>query len=132
MIDTLGLVHGDLRGLTLTGGMPYFAERGNSYNMHAFGVYPVSPPKTAFTLAKNISSDIVDVDSSGVYLNEHLSGPATIELYAAIFDKLNHPRKAIIIARHENNHRCLAGTDDSRRLLSDCLLAKLWAGKKSL
>ncbi len=34
-IDGLGLAPGDPRGLTLTGGLPYFGGAGNNYAMHA-------------------------------------------------------------------------------------------------
>jgi acetyl-CoA C-acetyltransferase len=35
-IDGLGLSPDDLRGLTVTGGLPYFGGPGNNYSMHAF------------------------------------------------------------------------------------------------
>lgn len=35
-IDGLGLVADDPRGLTVTGGLPYFGGAGNNYSMHAF------------------------------------------------------------------------------------------------
>jgi len=35
-IDGLGLSPGDPRGLTVTGGLPYFGGAGNNYSMHAF------------------------------------------------------------------------------------------------
>ncbi len=34
MIDGLGIAPGDPRGLTLTGGLPYFGGAGNNYSMH--------------------------------------------------------------------------------------------------
>lgn len=33
--DMMGLAHDDPRGLTLTGGLPYFGGPGNNYSMHA-------------------------------------------------------------------------------------------------
>src|SRR6185369_1581241 len=33
--ETLGLSPSDARGLTLTGGLPYFGGAGNNYSMHA-------------------------------------------------------------------------------------------------
>lgn len=33
--DMIGLAHDDPRGLTLTGGLPYFGGPGNNYSMHA-------------------------------------------------------------------------------------------------
>lgn len=35
-IDGLGLASDDPRGLTVTGGLPYFGGAGNNYSMHAF------------------------------------------------------------------------------------------------
>jgi acetyl-CoA C-acetyltransferase len=35
-IDGLGLLPDDPRGLTVTGGLPYFGGAGNNYSMHAF------------------------------------------------------------------------------------------------
>ncbi|MFM8939553.1 MAG: acetyl-CoA acetyltransferase [Phenylobacterium sp.] len=35
MIDVLGIAADDPRGLTLTGGLPYFGGAGNNYSMHA-------------------------------------------------------------------------------------------------
>ncbi|MFN4116850.1 MAG: hypothetical protein ACK4F7_10190, partial [Inhella sp.] len=35
-VDGLGLSADDPRGLTVTGGLPYFGGAGNNYSMHAF------------------------------------------------------------------------------------------------
>ena len=156
--DALGVVHDDPRGLTLTGGMPYFGGPGNNYNMHgiaemvnwarnnpnefglvnangwyltkhAFGIYSATPPKTDFNQAEFGSQDIVDVNTTGIQLNEGLYGPAKIETYTVLFDKSNQPQKAIIVARDDNNNRCLANTDEAPEIF-ERLLANEAVGRR--
>ena len=43
--DGLGIEPGDPRGLTVTGGLPFFGGPGNSYSMHAIATLVVAPPR---------------------------------------------------------------------------------------
>ena len=148
--DALGLAHDDERGLTLTGGMPYFGGPGNNYNMHAiaemvawarshpseygllngngwyltkhaFGVYSATPPNAEFRVSTSDSMENVSANTrSRVNLKKNMLGAAKIETYTVIYDKSNCPQRAIIVARNDHN-RCLATSDNSSKTLDRLL-----------
>jgi acetyl-CoA C-acetyltransferase len=132
--DALGIAPDDPRGLTLTGGLPFFGGAGNNYSMHAIA-------EMADRLRKNPGSfGFVGANggwmtkySSGVYsttpveytdwddrplqealdvvaapeIVEHYSGPATVESYTVTTD-LNRDWIGIVVARTPGNARILA------------------------
>ncbi|WP_199554564.1 acetyl-CoA acetyltransferase [Sandaracinobacteroides hominis] len=123
--DEIGLRHDDPRGLTLTGGLPYFGGPGNNYSMH--GIAEViarcraAPGATGFVFA---NGGFLTKHSFGVWsttpkaferadpavyqaeidamqsppLTEKPEGAGTIETFTVIHDK-GVPAFAIVIGR---------------------------------
>jgi acetyl-CoA C-acetyltransferase len=131
IIDAVGLSVSDPRGLTLTGGLPFFGGAGNNYSMHAIaeavarvrsragsfalvsanggmlsktsvGVYSTTPTPWRPDRSALLQREIDDADAPAV--TERASGWATIESYTVA-----HGRKGttgIVIGRLKS--------DDSR------------------
>jgi len=136
--DGMHLATDDPRGLTLTGGLPYFGGPGNSYSLHgivetvgemrstpgAFGLvaanggimskYSVGVYSTEAAEWK--ADDSVRLRESvaarpGVPVSEHPDGSATIETYTVRYDW--PARTGIIIGRLDSDDsRFMALTDD--------------------
>ncbi|MGW8815577.1 acetyl-CoA acetyltransferase [Gordonia terrae] len=145
--ESLGLAADDPRGLTLTGGLPFFGGAGNNYSMHAIaeavarardtpgsfalvsanggvlsknsvGIYSTTPRELA---ADNSAELQTSIDAVGAPAHSHRpQGWATIETYT-----VEHTRKgpkAIIIGRLESDDsRFLANAADDDELM-DLLL----------
>jgi acetyl-CoA C-acetyltransferase len=145
--DAFHLAADDPRGLTLTGGLPFFGGAGNNYSMHAIAEAVAAarsaPGQFAFVGA---NGGMMSKYSVGVYsaapvpwmpdrsaerqaqidggagdaVTEHAEGAATIETYSVRYDW--ETRTGIIIGRLDaDGSRCLATTedDDLVALLSD-------------
>ncbi|MEV4342877.1 acetyl-CoA acetyltransferase [Actinoplanes sp. NPDC049596] len=144
--DAFGLSPDDPRGLTVTGGLPFFGGAGNNYSMHAIA--------TTVTRARAIpgtygfvgaNGGMMSKYSTGVYttapvawkpddspklqasLDAHPapgqasspSGPAVIETYTVKHDR-DGTRTGIVIARLESDgRRFLAHGNDILELLSE-------------
>ncbi|MDT5210824.1 MAG: acetyl-CoA C-acetyltransferase [Mycobacterium sp.] len=136
--EALGIDGDDPRGLTLTGGLPYFGGPGNSYSLHGIAETAVQmrdrPGKFGFVGA---NGGIMSKYSVGIYstepaewrtdrsaeLKEHIAalpkievtkepdGAATIETYSQRYD---WPiRTGIIVGRLDSDgSRFMATTDD--------------------
>jgi acetyl-CoA C-acetyltransferase len=129
--DDFGLTADDPRGLTLTGGLPYFGGPGNSYSLHgiaetvaamrdrpgAFGLvganggvmskysvgnYSTTPIDWAPDRSKELQDDIAALPKVAVTRNAN--GPGVIETYSVRYDWPE--RTGIIIGRLD--------ADDSR------------------
>ncbi|MFN7176718.1 MAG: acetyl-CoA acetyltransferase [Thermaurantiacus sp.] len=123
--DMIGLAHDDPRGLTLTGGLPYFGGPGNNYSMHgiaevaarcraapgtygfvfanggyltkhSFGVWSTTPRAFARTDPASCQRE-VDAMGSPAF-TETPEGAGHIETFTVIHDR-GVPRFAIIIGR---------------------------------
>ncbi len=136
-IDGLGLRADDPRGLTLTGGLPYFGGPGNNYSMHAIcevvqrtrrdpgsyglvganggylskyavGIYSGVP--TEFVAANNRRLQ-AQVDSWEAPVRaEHPEGWATIETYTVVYAK-GGPDYGVVVGRTADELRFLARTE---------------------
>ncbi|WP_029117615.1 acetyl-CoA acetyltransferase [Mycobacterium sp. URHB0044] len=136
--DAFGLAADDPRGLTLTGGLPYFGGPGNSYSLHGIaetvaemrdkpgafglvganggvmskysvGVYSTEPADWAADRSKALQADIAALPKVSVTRNA--DGRATIETYSVRYDW--PVRTGIIIGRLESDDsRFLAITED--------------------
>lgn len=136
--DGVGLAVDDPRGLTLTGGLPYFGGPGNNYSLHGIaeavaqmreapgkfalvganggiaskfsvGVYSTEPAPWVDDRSAELSADVAALPA--VAVTEHASGPATIETYTVRYDWT--PAAGIIIGRLDaDNSRFLATTTD--------------------
>ena len=140
--DEFGIAHNDSRGLSLTGGLPYFGGPGNNYSMHgiveimnrarenetefgllnangwyltkhSLGVYSCQEPDNEW----NLSPLDLDVEPQ-IQLVEKASGEAQMETFTVLYDKFNQPEKSIVIARLSSGERCLATTDSKPQALN--------------
>ena len=123
--DALGLAADDPRGLTVTGGLPYFGGAGNDYSMHAIaevvdrvraeptsyglvganggviskystGIYSTTPVGWRSSTSAAVQADL---DATpGVPTVDRVDGPAVIDSYVVGFGK-SGPRNAIVIGR---------------------------------
>ncbi|WP_046318130.1 acetyl-CoA acetyltransferase [Mycobacterium sp. UM_Kg1] len=147
MCDAFGLSADDPRGLTLTGGLPFFGGAGNNYSMHAIAeavAFARSAPGQFAYVGAN--GGMMSKYAAGVYSTtavpwtpdrsaqlqaqidaaptvpvvERAEGPATIETYSVRYDW--ETRTGIIIGRLDGDgSRFLATTEDEDlvALLSD-------------
>ncbi len=129
----LGIKATDERGLTLTGGLPFFGGPGNNYSMHAIA--------SLVPLLRNSKNSYGLITANGGYLTKHAtgiysaepthgtwqrtdpsvyqkeidnldypeftdtpSGPATIETYTVCFDR-SGPGRGIVIGRQQSDQR---------------------------
>jgi acetyl-CoA C-acetyltransferase len=111
--DEFGLASDDPRGLTLTGGLPYFGGPGNSYSLHGIaetvaemrskpgsfglvganggvmskysvGVYSTAPADWVADRSKVLQDQIAALPKVAVTRNAN--GPGTIETYSVRYD----------------------------------------------
>ncbi|MCY4264974.1 MAG: acetyl-CoA acetyltransferase, partial [Gammaproteobacteria bacterium] len=142
----LGVPLDDPRGLTLTGGLPFFGGPGNNYSMHAIA--------SLLPLLRNNRKAFGMVTANGGYLSKHATGiysarpyvgcwkredpaicqqqvdalaypcftevptgAATIETYTVCYEK-GIPTRGIVIGRQLNDKcRFVANTPDSKEFL---------------
>ena len=146
--DSIGLAHDDLRGLTLTGGLPYFGGPGNDYSMHgiaemvarcrsrpgstglvfanggyltkhSFGVYSTTPTPPGWNRTDpGVYQAEIDAMPSPGF-TETPSGEGRIEAFTVIHDR-GRPAFAILIVRlDDGDMRCLAQVHDGLDALID-------------
>ena len=145
--DGLGLSPQDPRGLTVTGGLPYFGGPGNSYSTHAiasmverlreregaFGFVGANGghmSKYAVGIYSTRPAPFVRCDSSALQaqvdswpapsMAAEADGPATVESYTVMHSKTG-PSHAVVVGRREGTgERFLANThdEDDRTLLA--------------
>lgn len=150
--DELGIAHDDPRGLSVTGGLPYFGGPGNNYSMHAIaemmnklraepgkfgllnangwfvtkhaiGIYSTTPLKQTWQ-RKDPSSYQADIlSNAGPKLVETPDGNATIETFTVLYNR-EGPERGFIIGRLENSHRFLADTPNDPDTLNSLLDSK--------
>jgi acetyl-CoA C-acetyltransferase len=138
MCEALGIDGDDPRGLTLTGGLPYFGGPGNSYSLHAIaetvaqmrdrpgqfgfvganggimskysvGIYSTTPVPWRADRSAELNAEIAALPK--VAVTEVADGPATIETYSVRYDW--PVRTGIIVGRLDaDGSRFLAMTKD--------------------
>ncbi|QNI08412.1 acetyl-CoA acetyltransferase [Mycobacterium kubicae] len=144
--DGLGIAPDDPRGLTVTGGLPFFGGAGNNYSMHAVaetvtrmrrapghfglvganggilskysvGVYSTTP--TAWQPERNAELQSRIDSGPTVPVTEIADGPGTVETYTVRRDD-GRPT-GIIIGRLDDGSRFLSTTEDDEliALLTD-------------
>jgi acetyl-CoA C-acetyltransferase len=137
--DDFGLASDDPRGLTLTGGLPYFGGPGNSYSLHGIaetvaqmrdkpgafglvganggvmskysvGVYSTEPADWAADNSKALQADIAALPKVAVTRN--VDGSGVIETYSVRYDWPE--QTGVIIGRldADNSHFMAITTDD--------------------
>ena len=145
--EEMGIAEDDPRGLTVTGGLPYFGGPGNNYVTHSIaemiqkvrgkpgsygmvtangnyvtkqsaGVYSTTPPTKVFK-PKDPKIYQAKIDAAkGPATTETPSGKATIETYTVMFDRKG-PSFTILYGRQENGSRFIANTSDDPTLIRD-------------
>ena len=137
--DGLGIPHQDPRGLTVTGGLPYFGGPGNSYSLHAIatmveklrakpgsygfiGANGGHMSKYAAGVYSTQHREFRHCDSSGIQaqvdgqpqpaVSYDPDGRATIETYTVVYGKTG-PSYGIVVGRLPGGERFLANTQDS-------------------
>ena len=141
--DTIGLSPDDPRGLTLTGGLPFFGGAGNNYSMHAIaeavgraraepgayalvgangglmskysvGIYSTTPTDWHADHSAQLQDEVDSRPSPSVALQPE--GPATIESYTVQHGR-DGTRSGIVIGRlAADNRRFVATADDDTAL----------------
>ncbi|MEH6634703.1 MAG: acetyl-CoA acetyltransferase [Halioglobus sp.] len=143
--DELGIAHDDPRGLTVTGGLPYFGGAGNNYAMHsiatmmqrlrdkpgsfgmlnalgwfitkhALGIYSTTPVSEPRQF--NPSDAYEDRPTQGAYpsFTETPQGSATIETYTVLHGRKG-PERGLVVGRLSDGTRFLADTPNDPLLL---------------
>ena len=144
--DGMGLAPDDPRGLTLTGGLPFFGGAGNNYSMHAVaetvsqmrsapgqfglvganggilskysvGVYSTTPTEWKPDRSAQLQAQVDDGPT--VSVTENVDGDATVETYTVRRD--GGRATGIIIGRLADDTRFLSTTEDDEliALLTD-------------
>lgn len=142
--EGLGISETDPRGLTLTGGLPYFGGPGNNYTLHGIaamvgalrakpgssglvtgngwyltkhsaGVYSSAPPSRA--PRPEPAPETARHPEPAVKVNESPEGLGTVETYTVVCGRSGAPETGIVVGRLDNGERFLAQTPDDRVLL---------------
>lgn len=143
----MGLAEDDPRGLTITGGLPYFGGPGNNYVTHSIaemmnrvraqpgikgmvtangnyvtkqsaGIYSTEPVSKPFApVAPEIYQAEIDA-AKGPELIETASGKATVETYTVMHDR-SGPVRAILFGRDDQGRRFIANAPDDTDLLGE-------------
>jgi acetyl-CoA C-acetyltransferase len=125
--DEIGLAHDDPRGLTATGGLPYFGGPGNNYTLHgiaevaqrlrgkpgafglatgngyyltkhSFGVYSTTPTKGAWQRIDPATYQSEIDAMEAPRLEEQPNGAGTVEAFTVVYDK-GLPLLGVVIGR---------------------------------
>jgi acetyl-CoA C-acetyltransferase len=153
----LGIATDDPRGLTITGGLPYFGGAGNDYVMHSIvtmigklrshpgafglctgngwyvtkhsaGIYSTTPKEGAWQ-RDDPKSYQKDIDAMAhPEFVEQPSGAATIETYTVVTDRKGK-RFGIVVGRDTAGRRFLANTLDDDSTL-DCMMREDMLGRR--
>jgi acetyl-CoA C-acetyltransferase len=145
----LGISVDDPRGLTVTGGLPYFGGAGSNYVMHSIatmveklrskpgssglttgngwyltkhsiGIYSTLPGDGAWEL-EAASSYQAELDKiSHPHFEETPSGSGTVETYTVVHGR-EGPRIGIVFGRLENGDRFIAHTSPEQSVLQEMM-----------
>jgi acetyl-CoA C-acetyltransferase len=144
--DELGIAHDDPRGLTVTGGLPYFGGAGNNYVMHsiatmmqrlrdnpgsfgmlnalgwfvtkhALGIYSTTPTSAPWQREDPAAYQEAFTQADHPPFTETPRGDATIETYTVLHGREGAER-GLVIGRLNDGTRFLADTPDDAHLLT--------------
>lgn len=133
----LGIAEDDARGLTVTGGMPYFGGPGNNYSLnslatmldkvrskpgshglvtangwhitkYSIGIYSTHNLHTEWKPAPSVQAEL-DARPKTPYVEVPEAGPATIETWT-VTHNARGPQDGIVFVRLADGRRCLANT----------------------
>lgn len=153
----IGVPTDDPRGLTLTGGLPYFGGPGNNYTMHgiaeavarcrrepdafglvtangwfltkhAMGVYSATPVAGAWVRPDRAGPQ-AEIDAmEHPEVTEEPQGPATIEAYTVVHAREGY-RMGIVIGRDAGGRRFVANTPEGDVAMMQALEAEEGVGR---
>lgn len=148
--DELGIAHDDPRGLTLTGGLPYFGGPGNNYVMHSIaammdtlranpgkfgllngngwfitkhsvGIYSTSPVEGDWKREAPATYQASIDAAEHPAFTESPSGAATIETYTVVHGRAGVERALVIGRLEADGTRFIAETPEDSATLSRML-----------
>ena len=143
--EMLGLEIDDARGLTVTGGLPYFGGPANNYTTHglaqmatelregrganglvtgngwyltkhAAAVLSTNPPEGDLQAAGR-AAPVGDLPTAAVEVADAVSGSGEVETYTVLYGRDSQPERGIVVGRLDDGRRFLANTPDDRSLL---------------
>jgi acetyl-CoA C-acetyltransferase len=143
--DELGIAHDDARGLTLTGGLPYFGGPGNNYvthsiatmmdvlrgdpgkfgllnsngwfiTKHAIGIYSTTPVEGEWRRQPPADYQQAILDEAHPPLTQSPSGNATIETYTVLHGR-ERAERALVIGLLDDGTRFIAETPNDEQTL---------------
>lgn len=140
--DAIGIALDDSRGLTLTGGLPFFGGPGNNYSMHAIatlwdrlrevgglgyiganggflskhsmGVYGATPPPSGFAQA-DTRDEQTRIDAAALAVATDPAGAATVVASTVVYDRTGAVSDVPVIATLDDGSRFAARADPSVR-----------------
>lgn len=147
--DELGIDQDDPRGLTLTGGLPYFGGPGNNYVMHSIasmmdtlranpgkfgllnangwiitkhslGIYSTTPVEGSWQRVKPADYQQQILDHKHPPFTEHPNGEATIETYTVIHGRKGVER-GLVIGLLADGTRFMAETPSDAKTLAQMM-----------
>jgi len=145
----IGLSPLDERGMTVTGGLPFFGGPGNNYSLHAIaemvdrlretgsghglvtangyyltkhalGLYSTDPPKNTWQPFDSAPLQRKVDAAQRLAIAADAAGGATIETYTVTFDR-EGPRRGIVVARNARGERVIANTASDADTLAQLL-----------
>ena len=143
--DELGIAHDDARGLTITGGLPYFGGPGNNYvthsiatmmdvlrsnpgkfgllnangwfiTKHSLGIYSTTPVTGDWQRETPADYQQAILDAAHPPFTESPDGNGTIETYTVLHGR-NGVERALVIGRLDDGTRFIAETPDDEQTL---------------
>jgi acetyl-CoA C-acetyltransferase len=144
--EGLGISETDPRGLTVTGGLPYFGGPGNNYTLHGIaamadalrgrpgtsglvtgngwyltkhsaGVYSSAPPSRPSRPGP--APETARHAGSPVTVTQTPEGPAVVETYTVVCGRSGAPETGIVVGRLGSGERFLAHTPEDPGLLHE-------------
>lgn len=148
LCDDLGIAPDDPRGLTLTGGLPFFGGAGNNYSMHAIaeavsllrdrpgefglvganggmlskysvGVYSTTPAPWRPDDSARLQAALDAAEKPGH--SRYADGWATIETFTAVYGRSGAPRGVVVGRLESDGTRFVARTERGDDELLDLL-----------
>lgn len=138
--DALGIEPDDRRGLTVTGGLPYFGGPGNNYTLHAIatmaervragegtglvtglgwyatkhsiGLYGAARPARGWG-AGDTGAAQAAIDASAMSVADEADGPATVVAATVVMSPAGAPMAAPVIAHLADGRHVAAAVDDT-------------------
>jgi len=155
--EAIGIEPTDPRGLTVTGGLPFFGGPGNNYSMHgivnvvntlredggtglvgsnggylskhAIGIYAAQAPETGWVMADKGALKTKVRQQATPEIASFADGPAKIESYSVEYDRKG-PKRGYVMARLKDGRRLVGATDRADMETVKAMLASDPLGKE--